>query len=106
MTRRIVFTHTFPFSVATAQQPRRRPEVPVRIFNIQDSSRYLDLNMLVDSGADTTCLPAGLADALGLDLTILPAISTRGVSGATRAYHCDDLSMAIADMPVRCPALF
>jgi len=62
--------------------------------------------MLLDSSADTSYLPAEMAYRLGIDLSALTVISTRGVGGATATHRHGGLLLALADTLVRCPVLF
>lgn len=106
MSRTLIFTDTHPYSLPTSTRPVRRPEVPVRVFNVVDPGQYIDLNMLVDSGADTTCLPLDIMGVLGIDMASLSERKTRGVSGTVSAYRHEDLLIALTNKAVRCPVLF
>jgi hypothetical protein len=106
MARTIVFTDTYPYAPLTALSPTRRPVVPVRVYNVRDSSRSLDLTMLLDSGADATCLPSELARRLGIDLASLAVRTMRGVSGSAATYRHEGVPMTLASTVIRCPVHF
>jgi len=106
MPRTIEFTDSYRYAARTGANAVRRPIIPVRIFNVRDRHRSLDLSMLLDSGADTSCLPAEMAYRLGIDLSALTIISTSGVGGAAATYRHDGLLLALANTVVRCPVLF
>lgn len=106
MARTIVFTNTYPFSQSTPTRPVRRPVVPVRFVNTAGDKRRLDLVMLVDSGADTSCLPMDIAQRLGIDVSLLEMRTTRGVSGTASTYLYEGLLIVLANKIVRCPVHF
>jgi len=106
MPRTITFSSTYPYSASTISSPTRRPVVPVRLFNARDDSQSLDLSMLVDSGADTTCLPLDIATLLDIDVSSLQARIMRGVSGAASTYRHEGILMSLANTLVRCPVHF
>jgi hypothetical protein len=106
MARTIVFTDTYPYTAATAATPTRRPVVPVRVYNVRDGSRSLDLTMLLDSGADTTCFPSEIARRLGVDLSSLQVRTMRGVSGTASTYRHEGVLVTLANTMMRCPVIF
>lgn len=106
MARTIVFTNTYSYSPSIHTRSTRRPVVPVRFVNTRGVRHSLDLVMLVDSGADTCCLPIDTAQRLGIDVSLLEKRTSRGVSGTTPTYRCEDLVMVLAGKIVRCPVHF
>jgi len=106
MARTIVFTNSYPYSPATPTRPVRRPVVPVRFVNTGGDKRRLDLVMLVDSGADTSCLPTDIAQRLGIDVASLEMRTTRGVSGTASTYRYEGLLLVLVSKIVRCPVHF
>ena len=85
----------------------RRPRLPVRVLNPDDRTRYLDMDMLIDSGADTTCLPLAVALAIGVDLTTMIPIATEGVGGSQQAQLCPTGALLVCGVLIDpCPILF
>lgn len=67
---------------------RRRPYVEARVAVTPDGPR-IDVEFLLDTGADRTYLQRRTAEPLGLDLDALPMRRSRGVGGSAPAALVD-----------------
>ncbi|HEY8767513.1 MAG TPA: aspartyl protease family protein [Dehalococcoidia bacterium] len=106
MARTIVYEVTYPFLPANAST-RHRPKVPVRLMHPTYQALFMDMDMLVDSGADVTSLPLGMAGRLGINLANLQQHQTRGVGGVQTSYYCPNLVLSLAGVIVSpCPVSF
>src|SRR6266545_3959023 len=63
---------------------RRRPYVEARVA-VSPTGPWIDVEFLLDTGADRTYLQRRAAERLGLDLDSLPTRRSRGVGGMTPA---------------------
>jgi hypothetical protein len=73
------------------------PKIPIKIFS---NSEVLDLEVLVDSGADITLIPKTLGETLNLKRTNLRYI---GGVGGRMGYYLNDLKVEIAGKKVTIP---
>lgn len=107
MPHTLAFDLTFPYPAAASKTSVRRLRLPVRVLNPDDRTRYLDMDMLIDSGADTTCLPLAVALAIGVDLTTMIPIATEGVGGSQQAQLCPTGALLVCGVLIDpCPILF
>jgi len=82
---------SFDHAFAYGQVQGRRPMVMLELAGVDNAGRLLgsvaNTPVLVDSGADTTMLNAGIALNLGLDLAAMPTEPVYGVGGGTQAMR-------------------
>jgi len=58
-----------------------RPNIPVRLINPDDRSKYFDFKAMIDSGADVSIFPGPIGEIIGLDIENKKILPIRGISG-------------------------
>ena len=77
---------------------RPRPIVPITF--IGPGGTHL-MDGLVDSGADEIILPEMVATIVGIDLSIAPVLTTRGIGGIPVSVRLAEVALRIADLRER-----
>jgi len=106
MPRTINFPLTFLYSESTPTDPVRLPRVPVQFLDFEDRRRFVALDMLVDSGADVTSVPAWVIRSLSIDIDLLEIVEVGGVGGMIQAYRHEQMPMRLGEILVLCPVVF
>jgi hypothetical protein len=82
----------------------RRPYATVLVRG--KGRRWISVEMVVDSGADYTLLPATYAELLGIDLAACVPMTTFGIGGSETVHLYKSLNVRLGDWRAEVPAGF
>lgn len=82
-----------------AKQQIHRPIVPLRLYGL--SGRWVNMDVLVDTGSDMCLFPDSLAQRLDLDLTGLPETPLTSALGTAATYRAQSLWLELQQYPER-----
>lgn len=91
---------SFPYDASTDPPA---PVVPIRIASLADPTEVRVVSMLVDTGADCTCIPEVVARSLALP--IVERASIAGIAGAVRRVALYEASIELATFRIVVPVV-
>jgi hypothetical protein len=82
---------------------------PLAILRVHTQSGPVDIQGLVDSGADFVVFPQAIADGLGIPYSKAAQTQLNGISGTAPAYRCttrlEILGLPTPNRPINCNVL-
>ena len=83
-----------------------RPVIPIDFFHASDPKEKITFEVLVDSGADESFLPAEVADVIGLDLESGEPTYFIGATGVEKQAFRHKVTIAVGGHEIKTKILF